>query len=471
MTKAPVSPSHPPLRTPHRRSFLKATAATTAFTIVSPHVLGGPNHVAPSDNIEVAVVGVGGRGMRNARSLMQLKDVVITAVADPADHWDLSNYYYGGEAGRGPATQLIEKHYRKAYANFECKQFIDYREMINQEGICDAILCATPDHHHFGVSKAAIGKGKGVYCEKPLTLFLDEAQQMAQLVKGNNVATQLGNQGHSSDGIRKTCEWIWAGAIGEVKEVHAWVPATRWNKQLTSPPQAAQPKPADLNWDMWCGPRQPVPFHSAYAPVSWRDFWQFGCGAMGDFGCHDLDSSVWALDLDLPRRVEMLPAGQTDPRMTPYGEVGYFDFEKDGKPLRVNWYSGGPRPAHPDAMPSSERLPARGVLFVGTEGLMLCGGAGGVPKLYPEKRRTEFPTPEPSIARSNGHHRDWIDAIKGGPPASSNFQYGSRLTQITLLGVIALRSGKIIRTDGENLVEESVGDPSLVRGSYRDGFG
>jgi predicted dehydrogenase len=458
-----------------RRDVLKVGSAIAAATIVPRHVLGGPKHIAPSDRVNVALVGSGGRGLQNARELLKLNDVRISVVADPAEKWDLSNYYYRGVAGRLPTCDLIEKHYADNEPKFKCQQFEDYRKMLDvASSDVDAVLCATPDHLHALVSLAAMRAGKHVYCEKPLTHNIAEARLVAKVARESGVATQLGNQGHSKDTIRLTCELIRSGAIGDVHDVHAWVRTTRWNPTLQKPPSDARPVPKGLNWDLWCGPRKPPGFHEAYAPVSWRDFWQFGCGAMGDFGCHDLDSSVWALELDLPERIEMTPAGSSDPGMAPYGEIGYFDFAgKAGKPpVRISWYSGGLKPATPSELPDNVALPSRGVLFEGSKGVMVCGGAGGQPDIYPLELRQSIETPEPTIPRSAGHHRDWIDAIKGGPAASSEFQYGAKLTEITLLGLVAMRTGKVIHWDAPAMKAKGVAQAdSIIHGEYRDGWG
>lgn len=455
-----------------RRQVLKS-AAIAAATIVPRSVLGGPGHVPPSDRVNVALVGAGGRGLQNARELMKLADVRVTAIADPAERWDLSNFYYRGVAGRTPVAAELDKHYQAVDPRFRCRQHLDYRRMIDESADeFDAVLCATPDHLHALVTLAALRNGKHVYCEKPLTHNIAEARLVAKVASDSGLATQMGNQGHSRDTMRLTIELLRSGAVGEIKEVHAWVPATRWNPALVSPPTTSQPLPAGLDWDLWCGPRQPPQFHSAYAPVSWRDFWSFGCGAMGDFGCHDLDSAVWGLELDLPRRIEMRPAGQTDPAMAPFGEIGYFDFDHGSQTeLRITWYSGGLRPPTPEVLPAGEQLPARGVLFVGSQGVLVCGGAGGQPDIYPESRRDSFAVPEPFLPRSAGHHRDWIDAIKGGPPASSEFSYAAKLTEITLLGLVALRSGEPIDWDAAAM--RAVGVPQadeMISGTYRRGW-
>lgn len=457
-----------------RRRFLKTGGMAAAAMIVQPHVLGGPAHTAPSDRVNVALVGAGGRGRQNVRELLKLKDVRVTAVADPAEHWDLSNFYYRGDAGRLPVCQEIETHYQQIEPGFKCLQQVDYRELFaTQASAFDAVLCATPDHMHAHASLAAMRAGKHVYCEKPLTHNIAEARLVSRVAAETGVATQLGNQGHSKDTIRETVELVRAGAIGKVSEVHAWVPATRWNKSLTKPPVTALPIPPGLNWDLWCGVRNPPDFHEAYAPVAWRDFWSFGCGAMGDFGCHDLDSAVWALDLGVPHRVEMRAAGMSDLNLAPYGEIGYFDFPASGSrgPVRLNWYSGGLLPPTPEALPDSVSLPRRGVLFVGSEGVMLCGGAGGQAIVYPEAHAKTLEKPQVTLPRSAGHHRDWVDAIKGGPPASSEFSYGAKLTEITLLGLVAMRTGKIIHWDEKKMQARNCPEAAqIVKGEYREGW-
>ena len=315
--------------------------------------------------------------------------------------------------------------------------------------------------------------GAHVYCEKPLTHDIAEARLVAQVAKETRVATQMGNQGHARDTIRETCEWIWDGAIGQVREVHAWVPTSRWTAGLVGKPKEGKPVPPGLNWDLWLGPADPVPFHPVYAPVSWRDFWSFGCGALGDFGCHDLDAACWAFDLRAPQSVEVLPAGSTDPDIVPHGEIGYFHFaRRDDKPaLKIVWYSGGLLPDAPEELPAGTRLPKRGVLFIGDKGKMLCEGAGGQPRLLPFEKTDEYKKPAPTLPRSKGHHREWLDAIKGGPAAISQFEYAARLTEIVLLGVASLRIGKKLYWDPVALT--AAGQPeaqAVFKGRYRAGW-
>ena len=459
-----------------RRDFLKASTAVTAtFTIIPAHVLGGPGRVAPSDTVNVALIGAGGQGRSNLRELFKLPDVRVIAVADPAARWDLGPFYYKGEAGRKPVAAEIEKAYAERTPKARCAEYEDFRDLLDKEKAVDAILCATPDHLHAYVSIRAMQAGKHVYCEKPLTHNIAEARRVAAVAAETKVATQMGNQGHSAPGMRRTIDLLNSGVIGPVKEVHAWVGTSRWNPTIQGRPAEGTTTPEGLNWDLWLGPREPRPFHKAYAPVSWRDFWSFGSGAIGDFGCHDLDAAVWALDLKSPDRVEATPAGYTDAEIVPYGSVAHYHFGPRGdKPaVAVHWYDGGIKPEAPDALALAPGaiLPNRGVLFVGEKGAMLCGGAGGPPKLFPTELETAarqrlVPSPAPK-----NHHRDWVDAIKTGNPSGSNFAYGARLTEIVLLGVAALRTGKPIDWDAAAL--KARGNPAadaVFHETYRKGW-
>jgi predicted dehydrogenase len=457
-----------------RRQFLVRTSlAATAFSFVPRFVLGGPKYVAPSEKINIAIVGVGGQGRTNVRALLPNADAQIIAVADPSERFSQESFYYKGEGGRKPVKAEIEKHYSTKTPNYQCAEYEDFRVMLEREPALDAILCATPDHLHAYVSVTAMRSGKHVFCEKPLTHNLAEARAVAKVVKETEAATQMGNIGHSTEGIRETCEWIWDGAIGTVREVHAWVSAHRWNKTLTGRPTDTPSILPGVNWDLWLGPREYRPYHPAYTPVTWRDFWAFGGGALGDFGCHDLDAAFWALDLQQPISIETRPAGLTNVEIAPHGEICYFHFAARGDkpPVKITWYDGGLQPPRPDELPPDENLPGRGVLFVGDKGLLLCGGAGGKPRLLPDSKMDSYQRPAKILPRSKGHHRDWLDAIKGGPAASSNFEYGARLTELTLLGILSCRTGKKIYWDAENLKAKNLPEAdAIIHEHYRAGW-
>jgi predicted dehydrogenase len=458
-----------------RRQFIKTAAtAVTAFQILPRHVLGGPRFVPPSEKVNVAMIGVGGRGLQNMKALLQLEDVQVMAIADPAERFSLEDFYYKGNGGRLVAIEQCEKHYAEKTPNYKTAGYEDFRVMLEREKSIDAILCATPDHLHAYVCLRALRAGKHAYCEKPLTHNIWEAREVARVAKETGLATQMGNQGHSTVGIRDTVEHIRAGTIGTVKEVHAWVPAKRWNPALMTKPTPGLPVPSGMNWDLWIGPREPREFHTAYHPVAWRDFWAFGSTGMGDFGCHDLDAATWALALPTPSRAIAYATGPSDREIAPHGCTIYYDFPARGEwpAVRATWYDGGARPAPPEAL-GNFPLPARGVMFVGDKGVIQCDGAGGPPRLFPAALRLQ-PKPAASLKRSNGHHRDWIDACKGGDPASSHFGYGAHLTEIGLIGLLSLRLNKPVEWDAVAMKVKDEKDQALaepiIRGSYRAGW-
>lgn len=458
---------------PNRRAFLKAGGATAAaFTIVPSHVLGGPGKVAPSDTVNIALVGAGGQGRSNLNALYRLDDARVVAVADPAERWDLGSFYYKGDAGRAPVQAEIEKRYAEKSPGFRCAGYEDFREMLDKEKGLDAILCATPDHLHAYVSITAMRAGKHVYCEKPLTHNVAEARLVAKVAAESKAATQMGNQLHATDGLRQTVSWLRGGVIGPVREVHAWVGTRRWNPSLVGKPTESVPVPAGLNWDLWLGPRETRPFHPAYAPVAWRDFWAFGNGALGDFGCHDMDSAVWALDLEHPTRIEASGAGPMDAEISPHGELVVYEFPARGdRPaLNLHWYDGGLRPNLPGVLPGVTLPAGRGALFIGDKGVIL-SATGRAPQLFDAEGPTQPTGRFDEVPRSKGHHREWLDAIKGGEPSGSHFGYGARLTEIALLGVAALRLGKPLIFDAANLAAKGAPEAQAIfHESYREGW-
>lgn len=459
-----------------RRQFLARSAtAVAAFTIVPRHVLGGANFVPPSEKVNVAIIGCGGQGMTNVRALTAQADAQIIALADPAEYQDQRAFYYRYETGRLVVKKTVQEHYAAKTPNFKVADYEDFRVMLEKEKDIDAVLCATPDHLHAYVCLTAMRQGKHVYCEKPLTHNVAEARLVARVARETGVATQLGNQGHSGNDIRTTCEIIWSGAIGEVREVHAWTGATRWNKQLTSgtPPTAEVPK--GMNWDLWLGPRATRPYSGAYNPVTWRDFWDFGTAPIGDFFCHNFDPALWALDLKEPLSIEAHAVGGVDPHIAPPGGIYTYRFGARGKmpPVKFTWYEGGLMPARPEGLEPEDRLGAggNGALFVGDKGLLTCAGWGGRPALLPGSRDEAYERPAKTLPRSKGHHRDWLDACKGGPAASANFDYGAVLTEVGLLGLVAMRTGKIIEWDAKAMKATNAPEAEpFLKGSYRPGW-
>ena len=462
------------IETLSRRRLLAQTAAFATASIVPSHVLGGPGRIAPSEQLNVAVIGTGGQGITNIKNLLTHPDVKVTAICDPAKFWDNTKLYYRHHGGRGPAMKAIEEHYRQAGSagHHGCAVYLDFRVMLEKAGKdIDAVLVAAPNHVHAVASMAAIRAGKGVFCEKPLTHSVYEARRLAKAARQAKVATQMGNHGHSSDDIRRAVEWIRDGAIGPVRQVHAWASGKKMT--WTARPTETPPVPDGLNWDLWLGPARKRPFHPAYAPQAFHYWWDFGTGTLGNYGCHTLDTAVWALDLGLP---EMIEASSTElsKETTPTAATYHYRFPQRGQRPAVDlfWYDGGVMPPRPDCLEPGRDLPrSGGSLIVGDEGALLSGSWSGSPRIIPEQKMKQYEQPAQTIPRSQGHHRDWINACKGGPAASSNFEHGAHLTEIVLLGAVALQTGKTIYWDGPNMRAANVPQAeSLVHGHFRKGW-
>jgi predicted dehydrogenase len=461
-----------------RRQFLATTgAAAAAFTIVPRHVLGGQRRfVPPSDKVNVAIIGAGGQGRTNARALFEEPDCQIIALADPAEEWDLSGWYFGGKSGRGPVKAEVEKRYAEKTPNYKCATYEDFRVMLEKEKAIDAVLIATPDHLHAYASIIAMKAGKHVYCEKPLTHNIREARLVSRVAQETGVATQMGNQGRSGEGHRQTVEWLKDGAIGTVREVHAWSGSPRSGNR-PAPAQGPAAKPAALNWDLWLGTRASRPYSAQYAPFVWRWWWDFGNGTMPDMGPHHFDPAFNALALDTPLTIEASTSEVDVERSVGSHLVTYrYAARGDRGPVTVYWYDNGLRPPTPagiDPDDPQQRLGEgeNGLMVVGDKGILTCAGWSGMPRLLPMELHRNYKRPPKTIPRVAGHHADWLQACKGGTPACSNFEYGARLTEFILLGALALRTRKMLKWDAEAMKVANVpAAERWIEGTYRKGW-
>jgi predicted dehydrogenase len=444
-----------------RRAFLSATGAAISFTIVPRHVLGGPGQTPPSDRIHVAGIGAGGMGGGDIATVSRL-GANIVALCDV------------DEARAAGTFNAFPK----------ARRYKDFRELLDKEAKnIDAVTVGTPDHVHAAISMAAIRAGKHVYCQKPLTHTLHECRELTKAARSAGIATSMGNQGHATEGARLTNEWLQAGLIGEVREVHVWSDrAGRLWKQGIGRPTDTPPVPSTLDWNLWLGPIAERPYHPAYAPVSWRGWWDFGTGALGDMGCHIIDHPVWALELGAPAAVEarttldgtLLDDNRLNFETYPVAAVIYYEFPARGNlpPVKMTWYDGGLMPSTPAEMPSGRRLPDNGVLYIGSKAAMFHGSHGGMPQLLPAELHEAAKAVPKTMARSPGHYEEWVQACKGGPPPVANFDYSGPMTETVLLGVLAMRSpGTRLEWDGDNQKVKNV--PELnqyVHTQYRDGW-
>jgi len=449
-----------------RRDFMGGAAAAAAFTlapqrgagftIIPRSVLGGARHIPPSEKLNIAGIGIGGRG---AGDLDALSSENIVALCDVDQKYAANTF--------------------KRYPN--TKKYRDFRRMLDKEDKnIDAVVIATPDHTHAVISMKAIKMGKHVYCEKPLAHSIYEVRKITEAAREAGVATQLGNQGQASETTRLTCEFIWNGAIGPVREVHSWC-----NRPISprgiDRPKETPPIPEGLDWDLWLGPAPERPYHPCYLPFSWRGWWDFGTGVLGDIGCHQFAPIFRALKLGYPTCVDACSSG-VNSETAPLASIVRYEFPArplmgpqggSWPPVTLTWYDGGLMPARPKELEEGLRFGnADDNLFLGDKGKMLGH------RLLPESRSKEYGRPPRILARSPGHHKEWLDACKGGPPAGSNFNVSGPLTEVVLLGNIALRMGQKLYEKGlklyyngpkmkiTNLPEAN----KYIRDEYRDGW-
>jgi predicted dehydrogenase len=328
---------------------------------------------------------------------------------------------------------------------------------------------------------AAMRAGKHVYCQKPLTHNVYEARMLARAAKEANVATQMGVQGHSGEGARLICEWIGAGLIGQVREVDAWCSLTyypwghtSWSCQWSERPKETPPAPTGLNWDLWIGPAAMRPYHRAYHPRTWRCWWDFGSGMMGDRGAHTFDPICWALKLGAPTSIDAATCGNTQ-EVHPLSAIVTYRFPArtaDMPPLKLTWYEGM-RPPRPEELEDGRRMPAEGgALFKGEKGTILCGVTGDSPRIIPEKKMQEAQLPEKTMPRvPDSHEQDWVRAARTGRPAGADFSYSGPLAEICCLGNIAQRVDARIEWDAEKMNITNLPDANrYVRDEYRKGW-
>ncbi|MFO0887740.1 MAG: Gfo/Idh/MocA family oxidoreductase [Isosphaeraceae bacterium] len=408
-----------------RRDFGRTLAASALGVIAAPAVVLGRG---ASETLNVAIVGAGGRGADNHKTIKGAGQNIVALCDVDGDRL--------AEAAR---------------LSPQAKTFRDFRKLLDElHRSIDAVVVSTPDHTHAVIARAAMELGKHVYCEKPLTHSIREARVLAETARRQKVATQMGNAGHSSEGTRRVVELVRSGAIGPVKEVHAWTNRPIWPQGIDRPAERP-PVPASLDWDLWLGPAPERPYHPAYHPFKWRGFWDFGTGALGDMGCHIIDAAFWALDLGAPACVEAEgPPPSEHPETAPAWSIVRYEFPAKGgrPPVKLTWYDGG---KFPPADLFDGHLPAKGSsgsLFVGARGRLLVSRERGRGFLVlPEKDFKDFEPPKPTLPRSPGHHQEWIEACRVGSPTGTNFDYAGPLTELVLLGNVALRAGRKIEWD------------------------
>ena len=447
-----------------RRDFLSSTGAgAVVFTLLPRRVLGGTAYKAPSDKLNIAGVGVGGMG---ANYLKGCESENILALADVDDK----------------LAAPVAERYPKA------KVYRDFRRLLDECKDVDAVVIGTPDHTHAVVAMAAMERGKHVYCAKPLTRTIYEARKLATTARDRKLATQMSVQSCASDEALSTVEWVQSGVIGAVREVHVWTDRPVW-PQAVRRPRETPPVPAGLEWDLWLGPAPIRPYHPVYHPFSWRGWCDFGTGALGDMACHSFHIVFQALKLGPPASAHASSAFSREVALDgsggwmrshiidttetfPNASIVSWDFPARAgmPPVRMTWYEGGLKPPRPSELDPKLALRDDGLLFVGEKGAILSGFAGG-PMLVLGPAQRDFTPPPKTLPRSKGHYLEWIQAVKGGPPANCEFGFGGLLAETALLGVIAIRTQKFLAWDAEAMrVTNEPEANQFVQGMYRAGW-
>lgn len=442
-----------------RADFLKTSAAgLAAMTVVPGNVMGAAfGHKAPSDKLNIAGVGIGGRG---SAVLDDLKEENIVALCDT--DWN----YAKGTFDRFSKAQ----------------RFWDWREMYDKiANQIDAVMCATPDHTHALVAANAMELGKHVYCEKPLTHTVYESRLLTKLAAKNGVATQMGNQGSSGEGVQKVCDWIWNGEIGEVTRVDAFTDRPIWPQGLARPEEDMR-IPKTMNWDAFIGPAPYRPYNAAYTPWNFRGWWDFGTGALGDMACHILHPVFKGLKLGYPTKVEGSSTLLLNESAPSAQRVKFIFPARDNMPkvampeVEVHWYDGGLMPERPAGLPAGKNLNVSGgaAIFYGTKDTLICGCYGKDPYLV-SGRVPEAPKVLREITES--HQMDWVRACKEDADdrvlSASDFSEAGPFNEMVVMGVLAVRLqglNQVLEWDGPNMRFTNIPDDAMIKTVIKDGF-
>ncbi len=448
----PSTPSHSQLT---RRRFLARTSVAVAtFSLVPRHVIAGSGKTPPSEKLNLACVGIGGRGGANLSALSQQNIVALC---------DVDRDRLGAAKEKFPRAKFYQ----------------NYRKMLDAvENEIDAVVVSTPDHTHAVAAMEVMERGKHLYCEKPLAHSIHEVRTLMKAAHEHNIITQLGNQGHSFDSIRTFCEWIWDGAIGNVHTVHAYCPSNYSRIPLLPRRAERPPVPDNLDWNIWLGPARYRPYHPMYLPGSWRGWTPFGSGVIGDWVCHVVDPVFWALDLGAPDTVmaQAKDYDRVDHADTfPAGSVVTYAFPAKGNrgPVKLVWYDGVEKPPRPAALEDDDRLPDIGAVVLGDNGTIIYGSHGATRvRIIPQSKMDAYKRPAKTLARSKEHHEDWIEAVRSGGKAGSNFDYGGPLTELALIGIIAIhRLGAKLEWDGgAGRFKNSSEANAYLNPPYREGW-
>jgi predicted dehydrogenase len=436
----------------HRREMLRRAAMAGAGIWLAVPGRSRAQNVSANEKLNIAVVGCGGQGGEN---LNRVAGENIVALCD------VDESRVAGAGKRFPAA----------------KTFRDFRKMLDRmHQQIDAVVVSIPDHMHTPVSLAAMRLGKHVYCEKPLTWSIEEARLMAQTAGEHKVATQMGTQGMAGDRSRAGVEVVASGVLGEVTELHVWTDrAAGWWPQGVDRPKDTPPVPKGLDWDLWLGVAPARPYHPAYVPFRWRGWKDFGTGAVGDMGIHNAAMPFVGLELGRPTSAEIVQTSGLKRETFPAWSMLRIELPASGGrgPITLYWYDGGKKP--PAELIGGREVAGNGAIVVGNKAtLYSIEWTGGDWVLLPEEKFRDYKPPKPTIPRAPGqsHHQEWIRACKGGPPTFCGFErFASLLTEIMLVGNLALRTGRRIEWNAEKMEARQCPEAEpFIKRRYRKGW-
>jgi hypothetical protein len=419
-----------------RRQFGKVSAAATGAWIGTPLLALSAGQGSPNERLNVAVVGIGGRGTSIVNWLVNQANVNLVAFA---------------EVDRPYAARSL-----KVRPNVPC--YPDYRKMFDElERKIDAVVVATPDHHHYPASMMALQRGKHVYCEKPLTYTIEQARLLAKAAREKKLATQMGNQGNSSDSTRRIREWVKAGVLGEIREICHW----NYYPMAASQPRQPAQIPPGVDWRLWLGPIPARPFTTGTIRQGWHPFSDVCNGLIGNFGTHHISAAWWALDLGAPSAVEVVEQTERPVKESyPLGFVLKYTFPRRGSRQELSMYFYGGKKArevpHPRHLEADRQITQAmggpmGQVIVGSECSIMAGAWGDNARIIPEKKMREVGKMPWTLEGYGDHMFSWLKACKEGTPTASNFDFAAAVTEVALLGSIALRHGRKLHWDAQNM--------------------
>lgn len=459
----------------NRRDFIKASAIGAGVMILPSYVAGqSKTQKSPNERLNIGLIGCGGQGFHGFTAFREENVIALCDV-------DQASFLKTMEEGHRWFDVTEVRNGYELFMKKGAKWFTDYREMFVELGDkLDAVVVSVPDHMHYPIAMTALNLGKHLYCEKPLVHTVEEARNLAKAAARSGVVTQMGNQGQSNNGTITVREWLQAGVIGPIREVHSWTNRPIWPQGMDAPDHSKTIPvvPKDFRWDLWLGIAKDRAYDPAYCPFTWRGWQDFGTGAMGDMACHVMNAAFWGLDLTYPERISATSTAVNDVSW-PNSSVITYQFPERGPGMPAvtyKWHDGGMLPPIPPQMDSfPDTQDGSGSILYGEEGILVLDTYGARFDIYPDALFVDIRQnrrPQRTERRIKGSHREeWLNAIREGRKASSDFSFAARFTETILLGNLSLQTQRALEYDIEKSQFTNCGEANaLLSKEYPDGW-